>query len=407
MIGTAGTREIAEWISDVSSSQWLWYVKYLSANDTYAKRNVHQGGPHLGRALFSAAFPKLSLRSESEENPDLVIPARVDSHADAERQLRLVWYNSKRLGQANGRDEARLTKWGGASSPIVSAEATGSLVVFAFHSRQGNDADFLRIWCCRSSEEEDFVLDRAPDVGPGDGRLVSPDGSVDLAAITGSCSLTADQIPTAWLSEFPSGEDLLNWAIKWRPAYGDPDERLMQRRVCEEQVFYSLERHHAMPRISSGFNSVETFVEYAASLMNRRKSRSGRSLELQIRTVLREESVQFSWTPVTEQRKSPDFIFPSIEAYHNSAFPDAGLRMLAVKTTCKDRWRQILNEADRIPVKHLLTLQEGVSVPQFNEMSAHGVKLVVPQRLISSYPVEVQPSLTTVKQFIRETRSLR
>ena len=32
--------------------------------------------------------------------------------------------------------------------------------------------------------------------------------------------------------------------------------------------------------------------------------------------------------------------------------------MLAVKTTCKDPWRQILTEADHIGTKHLLTQQE-------------------------------------------------
>jgi hypothetical protein len=55
--------------------------------------------------------------------------------------------------------------------------------------------------------------------------------------------------------------------------------------------------------------------------------------------------------------------------------------MLAAKTTCKDRWRQILNEADRIPAKHLLTLQEGVSEGQFREMNDAGVRLVVPRAL--------------------------
>ena len=55
--------------------------------------------------------------------------------------------------------------------------------------------------------------------------------------------------------------------------------------------------------------------------------------------------------------------------------------MLAAKTTCKDRWRQILNEAARIDVKHLLTVQEGVSSPQFREMKEEGVRLVVPKTL--------------------------
>ena len=64
--------------------------------------------------------------------------------------------------------------------------------------------------------------------------------------------------------------------------------------------------------------------------------------------------------------------------------------MLVVKTTCKDRWRQILNEADRIPVKHLFTLQEGVSVNQFQEMCESNVRLVVPKPLINKYLLEIQ-----------------
>lgn len=80
--------------------------------------------------------------------------------------------------------------------------------------------------------------------------------------------------------------------------------------------------------------------------------------------------------------------------------------MLAVKTTCKDRWRQILNEADLIAEKHLLTLQEGVSLTQFAEMQNAGVKLVVPAGLIKKYPREVQPHLQSLKSFIDDMRSL-
>ena len=50
--------------------------------------------------------------------------------------------------------------------------------------------------------------------------------------------------------------------------------------------------------------------------------------------------------------------------------------MLAAKTTCKDRWRQIINEADRIKLKHLITLQEGVSEAQFREMQEAGVQRI-------------------------------
>jgi len=78
--------------------------------------------------------------------------------------------------------------------------------------------------------------------------------------------------------------------------------------------------------------------------------------------------------------------------------------MLASKTTCKDRWRQILNEADRIPLKHLVTLQQGVSENQFKEMHEAGVILVVPHKLHKSYPESVQPALLSLEQFITETK---
>lgn len=93
-------------------------------------------------------------------------------------------------------------------------------------------------------------------------------------------------------------------------------------------------------------------------------------------------------------------MFPSQAHYRDPAFPDDRLRMLAVKTTCRDRWRQILNEADRIPTKHLLTVQEGVSDSQFREMKESGVQLVVPSRLWTHYPAAVRPELVSLRDFI-------
>ncbi|MDP9053914.1 MAG: type II restriction endonuclease [Acidobacteriota bacterium] len=78
--------------------------------------------------------------------------------------------------------------------------------------------------------------------------------------------------------------------------------------------------------------------------------------------------------------------------------------MLAAKTTCKDRWRQITHEADRIAIKHLLTLQEGLSEGQFNEMVGAGVQLVVPTALHDAYPKEVRPHLMSFESFIADLR---
>lgn len=107
-----------------------------------------------------------------------------------------------------------------------------------------------------------------------------------------------------------------------------------------------------------------------------------------------------------EAGKKPDFLFPSLAAYNDPSFDSSKLKMLAVKTTCRDRWRQILNEADRVQTKHLLTLQEGVSENQFNEMQRAKVQLVVPKALHRSYPKSVQPHLQTVESFIGDVRHL-
>ena len=102
-----------------------------------------------------------------------------------------------------------------------------------------------------------------------------------------------------------------------------------------------------------------------------RKSRAGKSFEHHLAALFSGNELLFEEQVVTEGNKKPDFIFPSANAYHDRAFSDERLVFLAAKTTCKDRWRQILNEADRFKgkTKYLCTLQQGMTVKQVNEMT--------------------------------------
>jgi len=189
-----------------------------------------------------------------------------------------------------------------------------------------------------------------------------------------------------------------------------PDMRLLSRRECEYEVFRSVEEALELPNIKKGFDNVDDFISRAQTILQRRKARSGRSLELHTREIFIEEGLEegknFSLGSESDPGKKPDFIFPSEAAYKNANYSQSKLRMLAVKTTCKDRWRQILNEADRIQTKHLLTLQEGVSENQFREMSNARVRLVVPEPLINRYPKSVRPHLQSLESFIGDIRLL-
>lgn len=399
--------ELENWFEHVTGSDWIWFVKFLAANDTYAK--AHQGGPYLAKDLVRSVFPTLAARALAEENPDTVITASLDSHTYS-REIRVVYYNSKLLGQKDGRDEARMTRWGGLEVPLVAADSTGALVVFAYHTTHGEDADACRIWLCRSPAEEDLVLDRVGPVEPGTGLIYSPVGStlplIGTNRRTQSCFLSEAELPEAWRVEFPSGEAIIAEVVRRLPESSakPPDLRLLHRRKCEYEMFRSVEEFYTMPRITEGFASVDLFVDLANAVTNRRKARAGRSLELHASRIFDEEALPYAHGERTEDKRTPDFIFPSIERYHDSSWSSDKLRMLAAKTTCKDRWRQILNEAQRIGRKHLLTLQEGVSPAQFREMQESDVVLVVPEPLIEKYPKEIQPELITLGSFIEGTR---
>ena len=186
---------------------------------------------------------------------------------------------------------------------------------------------------------------------------------------------------------------------------------MLKRREYEFEVFRSVEEATFLPGIQNGFETVDKFLGLANSILQSRKSRSGKSLEYHVVEIFREdgliENTHFSYEPTIENSKRPDFIFPTVDAYNNGEFPDCKLRMLAAKTTCKDRWRQILNEANRIPNKHLLTLQEGVSENQFNEMTDAKVTLVVPSGLQKSYPEKIRTHLVSLEEFIADVRLLQ
>ena len=106
---------------------------------------------------------------------------------------------------------------------------------------------------------------------------------------------------------------------------------------------------------------------------------------------------------VTENRQRPDFLFPSLETYE-AAPPEGapGLFMLGAKSTCKDRWRQVLVEAAKIPRKHLLTLEPRISSAQTTQMAMHDLQLVVPQPIHTTYTPVQRHWLWTLSDFVGE-----
>jgi len=127
-------------------------------------------------------------------------------------------------------------------------------------------------------------------------------------------------------------------------------------------------------------------------------------LENHLEAIFKSHGVTYSRTAVTEQKLKPDFIFPDIKRCHDQSFPASRLTMLASKTTSKDRWRQILNEAARISIKHLITLEPSISENQTAEMQSEQVQLVIPSPLYNTYTAAQQAWLLDVSGFIGLTK---
>jgi len=185
----------------------------------------------------------------------------------------------------------------------------------------------------------------------------------------------------------------------------DPDATIIAWMNHEEKLFRRMERHDVDKRLREGFISndetdVDGFIKFSLSIQNRRKSRAGLALENHLEEIFRIHEVYFDRVVETENKSKPDFLFPGGKFYHDNYFPVELLTILGVKTSCKERWRQVLAEAKKIDVKHLLTLEPGISENQTDEMQAHRLQLVLPESMHETYLEKQRSWLINIKEFI-------
>jgi hypothetical protein len=202
-------------------------------------------------------------------------------------------------------------------------------------------------------------------------------------------------------SNFPSTRRLAELArIIVDNSITNPDDLLISLIEVETNLFYAIENIVVGDRLNLHFTSVREFIRFSLSVQNRRKSRMGLSLQNHLSSVLITKNIRFDSQKTTEGKNTPDFIFPSILAYRNLEFPSEYLTILAAKSTCKERWRQILTEANRITIKHLCTLDQLLSIDQIEEMTTQNVHLVIPNSIANMYDDQLRARMTSVTNFI-------
>lgn len=365
------------------------FMKFLSANDS-GETGGHQAGILINRRAMHMIFGNTP-SEKSKRTVQIVWQDDVTTHST------FTWYTSKK--------ELRLTGFGRGFG-YLAPEMTGSLFVLV----QITWTDY-KAYVLSSEEEMDAYLS-AFSLGPQDSGLMFTPSAIVTVSDRESAAIRDYVLTTGVASgtEFPSTETVSAEARAIEESLYDhaarlltaPDTKLLSFTRIEYAIFREMERQAYGHRIASGFSSVDDFVELANKVLNRRKSRAGKSFEHHLSAIFLANDLPFEEQVVTEGNKRPDFVFPSSAAYHDVQFPNSKLIVLAAKTTCKDRWRQILSEAERAKEgpHYLVTLQQGNSSKQLEEMLQDNVQLIVPQQYISSYPAAYQDRIWSLKRFV-------
>jgi hypothetical protein len=377
--------------------------KYLSAVDATPRSNQHEigsnrfteilGHPGSEKLRFEVTF---LLFSNDSQEPEICTDA--------------VTYYDTRLNQPKRAAEYRLYyRTNHVTSQLrvgdycaVAKLASGSLMI-AFAPPGSDHEHRLRYL---------LGVDKVSDNWELNTRIADHD--LDLATssilqalgieLLDSVEKFQDQVVERFKSEFPTTRIMSQYAQdtfkQELDPISDPDNTLEQWMRREELLFRALEDVIVQDRLRKGFLSTDEFMSYSLSVQNRRKSRVGHALENHLEAIFKASQLKFERGAYTEGNAKPDFLFPGRKAYLDPKIGSPPLQMMAAKTTCKDRWRQILAEAKRIPKKHLFTLETAISKNQTDEMLSHNVQLVVPPSVRQTLNEAQQRQVIGLKAFM-------
>lgn len=377
-------------IRSVQQSKAAW-CRFITGNDT-GTTGSHQAGFYIPKCASELLFDEPGRKGENKEKTVLI-----------------KWQNDfttescmKYYGQGT-RNEYRITRFG-RGFPFLQDDNVGDLLIIAKFTEEDyagyvlnfdEDIDEFFATFNLAPDETNQLIDVAGIVKPDEkialllqeftGRFNSFPETRQMAQGARDCFNKAYNIADKTLKDKPD-EILLSWV--------DTEYRLFK---CMEEKVYA-------DAVNRPFGSIDAFVQMANEVLNRRKSRAGKSLEHHLADIFAINKLVFEEQAVTEDNKKPDFLFPNGKCYHNLLFPADNLIVLGAKTTCKDRWRQVLAEADRVNIKFLFTLQQGISKNQLKEMHDSHLKLVVPHKYITSFPQEYQSELFDLAGFIQMVR---
>ncbi|MCY3659420.1 MAG: type II restriction endonuclease [Caldilineaceae bacterium] len=133
------------------------------------------------------------------------------------------------------------------------------------------------------------------------------------------------------------------------------------------------------------------------------RTRAGYSYEYQIEAMLAGGGIPFEKQVSLSSGRRSDFVLPSQVGLERPADPKQPGLILSVKTTLRDRWKQVLSEQGEHEL-YLATVDENIPATDIEEMASSNIHLVVPENLKTAKTSEYKghDNVLSFKEFCDE-----
>jgi hypothetical protein len=284
-------------------------LKFISPNDA-GITGGHQCGFYMPHSLWEMYTPHPPVTGRVDKHPVSILwqDGRTTDSV-------VTWYGDK------SRREYRLTRFG-RDFPFLNADVVGDLLVLIPKSLNEFFAYVLDF------DEDIEEIQASLGVEAFENWGIYKNGVAQKAESEDECIDRKIRDFSAALTAFPSGavfsettRAVLVDCFRKFPEL-TADEALIRAYQTEYQLFQSVERQVCQDEVSGRlFKSIDDFLQTAASIMNRRKARAGRSFENHVEYLLTHAKIPHKMRPSLGADGRPDVIIPDEKAYFDDSFP--------------------------------------------------------------------------------------
>ena len=305
-------------INEVQIAQYA-FCRFITANDT-GKNGSHQAGFYIPKCAAPLLFESVGVKGE---NKDKLVEVKWQDNFTT--NSRFIYY-----GQGT-RNEYRITRFG-RDFPFLNDEYIGSLLILS----KMTDSDYVAYVLSSDDDIDGFYA--YFNLSPNETNQLITAGGTDpdkkLEMFFQEHVRELDDFPTTLqMSSLAQLNFNKAHSISKSDFIKSPDSLLLSWLDAEYRLFRLIEEKIYSGKLKNAFESVDEFVRIANEVLNRRKSRAGKSLEHHLSELFSKNDLVFEEQALTEGKKRPDFLFPNSSCYHNFEFPAKDLVVLGAKTT--------------------------------------------------------------------------